>query len=181
MRNLLLAMFLALAAPTAALAQNATPAPSQTSVYQGLTQIELTDAQVQHYIAAISDMQAAMAGAPDDAGQPDPKVMAQLESIAKTYKFKDFDEFNSVAGNIAVVSDGIDPTTKTYVGADARVKQAMEDAKSDAEISPADKKALLDELDQELKNVTLVKFKGNIDLVIKNYDALNGGDAAPAK
>ncbi len=176
MRNLWIALVLALATPASA--ENAPPAAGQASVYQGLTQIALTDAQVRQYIAAIPDMQTAMAGAPDDAGQPDPKVMAQLETIAKKYSFKDFDEFNSVAGNIAVALDGVDPKTKTYVGAEERVKQAIAETKADPKLSPAEKKVSLEGLDQELQNVTPVKFKGNIELVVKNYDALNGSEGA---
>src|SRR6476620_9782650 len=55
--------------------------------------------------------------------QPDPKVMEQLEAIAKKYKFANYAEYDDVAENVGLVMSGIDPNTKKYVGPDAVIKK----------------------------------------------------------
>ena len=168
-----------LAAP--ALAEDAKPATEATgSNYDALQQVQLTDAQVANYIASVPEMQAAMGDAPADAAEPDAKTMAKLEIISKQHGFKDFNDYNTVAGNISLVLDGVDPETKTYVGADKLIAKSIADVKADKTMKEADRKATLAELQLQEKTVTPVKFKGNIDLVVKNYDKLTG-DQGPAK
>jgi len=170
----------ALGGVTPAFAQAAQPQPG-ASIYDGLQQIALTEAQVQNYIAAQVDMEAAMGDAAQNPGEPqDAKAVAKLEAVAKKYKFANYEEFNQVAGNLALVLDGVDPKTKKYVGAEALLKLAIDDVKADPKMAEADKKSTLAELSDELKTTTPVKFPANIDLAIKHYDALVGGDA-PAK
>jgi hypothetical protein len=161
-------------------AQSAAPSPAPDapgSVYDGLVQIALTDAQVQQYVAAQTDMETAMGDASADAGAAsDPKTIAKLDAVAKKYKFASYEEFNQVAGNLALALDGVDPKTKTYVGAEALLKQQVAAIKADTKLAAADKTETLAELNDELKNITPVKFHGNIDLVIKYYDSLAAPD-----
>ena len=145
------------------------------SIYEGLNQALLTEAQIKQYVAAQKDMEAIMGDAQADAAdKPDPKIMARLEATAKKYHFANYDEFTGVAGNIALVLDGVDPKTKKYVGAETVLKQAIADTQADAKTPPADRKEALAELNEELKNVTPLKFPANVDLVLKYYDALAG-------
>jgi len=46
--------------------------------------------------------------------QPDPKLQAEPEAVAKNSGFKDFAEYDNVAANILMVVAGIDPLTKRY-------------------------------------------------------------------
>jgi hypothetical protein len=165
---------------TPVFAGDAAPNSSVDSVYGALEQMPLTEDQIKHYVASLAEMQTAMGDAPADAAEPDAKTMTKLEAIARKYGFKDFAEYNNVAGNIAIVVDGIDPDAKTYVGADKMIERAIEDTKDEKQMSDADKKATVADLQAQLKNVTPIKYKGNIDLVLKYYDQL-GGEEKPAK
>ncbi len=156
MRAVLAAVALSLgllAAP--ALADEAQPATEAAgSSYDGLTQVQLTEAQVNGYIASVGDMQGAMGDVPADAAEPDAKTMAKLETIAKKYGFKDFAEYNTVAGNISLVLDGVDPQTKTYVGSDKLLAKSIADVKADKQMKEPDRKAALAELQAQQKAVT---------------------------
>ena len=147
-------------------------APTVNSVYHALEQAPLTADQVQHYIDAMPDMQAAMGDLPADAAEPDAATMAKLGDIARKHGFKDFDDYNTVAGNISLALDGVDPSAKTYVGAKALIERSIADVSADKQMSEADKKAALADLQMQLKTEPDVKYQGNIDLVLKNYDKL---------
>ncbi len=157
------------AAPSAAFAQTQQPgAPAEA-----LKQIALTEAQVQAYLAAQAEIEPILAKLPESASEkPDPKVLAQLEAIAKKNKFASYDEFEQVGANIGLVSDGVDPQTKKYVGADVVLKKQIAEIQADKKMPAADKKQALEEMNDALKSVEPVKFPGNIDLVVKYYDKI---------
>jgi hypothetical protein len=138
-----------------------------------LNQVQLSDAQVQAYLAAAAELAPILAKMPQEASdKPDPKAMAQLDAIAKKYKFASFEEFDGVAETIGLVTDGVDPQTKKYVGAEALLKQQIAEVQADAKMPAADKKEALAELNGALKGVAPVKFPGNIDIVLKYYDKI---------
>jgi hypothetical protein len=103
-------MALAAAIIFGALSQNAV-AQEGTPPDESVKQIALTDVQIENFIAAQKEMNAIIATAPQG-DQPDPKIMEQLEALAKKYKFANYAEFDDVAENIALVMSGIDPDTK---------------------------------------------------------------------
>ena len=171
-RSLAAAAILGLLAPLAPLGAQAL---AQAQAPQGpLPQIALTEAQIDAYLAADKEVEPILAKLPQtqDAPPPDAKTIAQLEAIAKTYKFASFDAFNVVGANIGLVADGIDPQSKKYVGEETLIKKQIADIAANAKMPAADKKAALDEMNQALKAVEPVKFPGNIDLVVKNYDKI---------
>jgi hypothetical protein len=148
--------------------------PPAQSIYANLKQAALTEAQVTQYLAAQKDMEAVFASAPADAGDKvDPATLAKLEAAAKKHQFASYDDFNAVAGNIAIVLDGVDDETKKYVGPEAVIKKTIADVKGDAKISDADKKEQVAELEGELKQVVPLKFPANIPVVLKFYDKLS--------
>jgi len=164
-------MALTAALTLGALSQNVV-AQEATSPDESLKQIALTDAQIESFIAAQKEMVPIVAKAPD-ADKPDPKVMEQLEAVAKKYKFANYAEFDDVDENIGLVMSGIDPDTKKYVGPDAVIKKEIASIDSE-KLAPNDKKGQLDELQSELKSpAEPVKFPANIDLVVKNYDKID--------
>jgi hypothetical protein len=164
-------MALAAALTLCALSQNVV-AQEPTSPGESLKQIALTDAQIESFIAAQKEMMPIVAKAPQG-DKPDPKIMEQLEAVAKKYNFANYDEFDDVAENIGLVMSGIDPDTKKYVGPDAVVQKEIAEVDSE-KLPPNDKKGQVDELQADLKSpVEPVKFPANIDLVVKNYDRLN--------
>jgi UV DNA damage repair endonuclease len=69
---------------------------------------------------------------------------------------------------------GIDPQTKKYVGSDAVIKQQIAEVQADKKMKAEDKKEALANLEMAQKaKVPEVENKGNIDLVVKNYDKLS--------
>ena len=148
------------------------PAPAAPPQQQQLKQIALTEKQVDGAVAASKDMDPITAKLQPNA-KPDPKVIAQLEAISKKNGFASYDEYNTVMDNIGLVFSGIDSNTKKYVGAEAVVKAQIAEVQADKKMSPKDKKAALDDLNAALKEpAPEVQNKGNIDLVVKNYDKL---------
>src|SRR5262245_4956733 len=164
-------MALTAALTLGALSQNVV-AQETTSPDENLKQIALTDAQIESLIGAQKEMLPIVAKAPD-ADKPDPKVMEQLEVVAKKYKFANYAEYRDVVENIGLVMSGIDPDTKKYLGPDAVIKRHI--AFIDSEnLAANDKKRQLEELQSKLKSLPEpVKFPANINLVEKNYEKIN--------
>jgi hypothetical protein len=159
-----------------ALAQNKmAPPPAQAAPpaqEPALKQIALTDKQIEGVISAQKDMDAITSKLSQDA-KPDPKVLAQLEGVAKKYGFANYDEYNTVMDNISLVMAGFDPATKKYVGTEAVIKSQIALVEADKKMSAKDKKEALDDLNSALKQPEIpVQNKGNIDLVGKYFDKL---------
>src|ERR1700748_2733236 len=160
-----------------ALAQAKPGAAPAQSAPQGqppeLKQIALTDKQIDGVLVAQKDMNPITDKLPDNSA-PDPKVIAQLEGIAKKNGFASYDEYNTVLDNISLVLGGIDPQTKKYVGTEAVIKSQIAQVEGDKKMSANDKKQALSDLNMALKAPgPQIENKGNIDLVEKNYDKLN--------
>jgi hypothetical protein len=148
------------------------PAPAAAAP-PAMKQMPLTEKQIEAVLVAQKDMNAITDKLPPDA-KPDPKVMAQLDGIAKKNGFAGSDDYNNVLDNINLVEAGIDPATKKYVGSEAVVKAQIAQVQADKKMSAKDKKQAIDDLNMALKAPEPpVQNKGNIDLVVKYYDKLN--------
>jgi hypothetical protein len=144
-----------------------------------LKQMALTDKQIDGVLAAQKDVDAITQKLPPNAAPP-PKAVAQLDAVAKKNGFANYNDYNDVVENITLVLSGIDPTTKKYVGFDAATKAQIAAVQANKQMSAKDKKDALADLNESLKSpAPPVENKGNIDLVVKNYDkladALGGG------
>lgn len=158
-------------APPAKQPAQAAP-PAQADQAPPIKQIALTDKQVDGALAASKEMDPITAKLAENA-QPDPKVVAQLEAIAKKNGFASYDEFNNVVDNISLVLGGFDPQTKKYVGPEAVLKAQIAQVQADKQMSAKDKKEALADLNEALKSPPpAVENKGNIELVTKSYDKL---------
>jgi hypothetical protein len=146
----------------------APPAGQQMQVKQ----MPLTQKQIDGAITATKEMDPITSKMQPNA-KPDPKVMAQLEGISKKNGFASYDEFNGVMDNISLVFGGIDPASKKYVGSEAVIKAQITQIQADKKMSAKDKKEALDDLNAALKQPEPpVENKGNIDLVVANFDKL---------
>jgi hypothetical protein len=155
-----------------ALAQNQTAPAQATTLLPPLKQLALTDKHIEGVIAAANDMDAITWKLPENA-KSDPKVIAQLDAVAKKFGLASYDEYNNVFDNISVVLAGFDPMSKKYVGTKAVIKAQIAQVQTDKNMSPKDKKDTLAVLNQELNAPELpIDNKGNIDLVAKYYDKL---------
>ena len=148
------------------------PAAAPPAQQPQLKQMALTEKQVDGAVAASKEMDPITAKLQPNA-KPDPKVIAQLEGIAKKNGFASYQEYNNVLDNISLVFNGIDPATKKYVGAEAVIKSEIAEVQADKKMSPKDKKQALEDLNMALKQpAPEVQNKANIDLVVKSYDKL---------
>jgi hypothetical protein len=178
-----LAMSLAAMSATGAFAQakqappakQAAPAPAPQAAAPAeapLKQIALTDKQIENVLASQKEMDAITEKLPEDA-KPDPKITAQLETVAKKYGFASYDDYNVVIDNVSLVLGGFDPQTKKYVGTEAVIKQQIAAVQADKKMSAKDKKEALADLNDQLKTpAPVIENKGNIDVVGKYYDKL---------
>ena len=99
-------MALTAALTLGALSQNVV-AQEATLPDENLKQIALTDAQIESFIGAQKEMVPIVAKAPE-ADKSDPKVMEQLEAVAKKYQFANYAEYRDVDENIGLVMSGMD-------------------------------------------------------------------------
>jgi hypothetical protein len=151
------------------------PALAQIGSPLQLKQTALTQKQIDDVLASQNEMNAITQKLRRNA-PPNSQVIAKLDDVAKKHDFASFDEYNTVIGNISIVMDGIDPQTKKYIGSDAGLQQQVEEVKANKKMSAADKKKALAELDFARKyKDPEVQNKGNIDLVIQNYDKIDAG------
>jgi hypothetical protein len=161
--RLMIAAVVALAA-----AHLSSPATAQT-----IKQIKLSDKQVDGFIAAQKDMAAItekMQGSTSD--KPDPKIQAELESVAKKHGFKDFAEYDDVAANISMIMAGIDPQTKEFTEPQIAIKKEIEEVTADKSIPEKEKKQMLEELNEALKSAAPIQNPSNIELVKKYFDKI---------
>ncbi len=170
-----LAAAIATASAGDALAQ-ASQAPKQTTpapqAAPALKQIVLTETQIEGVLAAQKDMDAITAKLADNA-RPDPRIIAQLEGVAKKDGFASYAEYNNIVDNISMVLAGFDPATKQYVGTETVIKAQIARVEADKKMSPNDKKEALADLNDALRSpASPIENKGNIDLVAKYYDKL---------
>ena len=151
-------------------AKEAAPPPPMEQA--PVKQMALTEAQVQGVLAAAKEMDPITEKLPDD-GKPDPKVLAQLDGVAKKNGFASYDDYNNVVDNISIVLAGFDPATKKYVGTEAVIKAQIAQVQADKKMPAKDKKEALADLNDALKSPgPAIENKGNIDLVAKYYDKL---------
>jgi len=165
MRNLVRSLSLA-----AALAFVAAPALAQDA----MKQIQLTEKQVQGYVAAQKDM-AAISEKMQGNSKPDAKMQSQMEAAIKKAGFANMDEYSAVADNIQLVMSGIDPETKNFSEPKVAIQKEIDEVKNDKSMSAEEKKQALAELNEALKAAEPVKFQGNVELVKKYYDQLDKG------
>src|SRR5258706_10564526 len=120
-----LAAAIAIASAGEALAQARQAPPQQTApapqAAPALKQIALTENQIEGVLAAQKDMDAITAKLADNA-RPDPRIIAQLEGVAKKDGFASYAEYNNIVDNISMVLAGFDPATKQYVGTETVIK-----------------------------------------------------------
>jgi hypothetical protein len=150
-------------------AKEAAPPPIQEAP---LKQMALTEKQVEGVLSAAKEMDPITEKLPEN-GKPDPKLLAQLDGVAKKNGFASYDEYNNVVDNVSIVLAGFDPATKKYVGTDAVIKAQIAQVQADKKMAAKDKKEALADLNDALKSPgPAIENKGNIDLVAKYYDKL---------
>jgi hypothetical protein len=128
-------------------------------------QIKLTEDQVTHFIAAQPDL-ASIASKIQAAGEkPNPALQAELEGIATKHGFGNFAELDDVAANISIVMAGLDSGTGNFVDPVDALKKERDEVQKDSSIPDADKKQLLDELNEAINTTPKLQYRENVDIV----------------
>jgi hypothetical protein len=168
--------FLALATAlvAAALVQLSGPVHAQPAADPPPKQIALTEKQVLAFIAAQKDIQPILETihAPSTDELP-PPVKAELDAAAKKHGFKDFNDYDEVTTNITMVIAGLDSKTKVFTEPAIAIKGEIQDVTANKDLPAADKKQMLDELNDALKSAPPIQFPNNIELVRKHYDRID--------
>src|SRR5467141_400403 len=136
---------------------------------QQVNQIKLTEKHIQGFMTAYENMAKLYENANPE---PDPKVEAQAEAVAKKNGFASLDEYDDVSTNITMIMSGIDPQTKKFTEPPEQIKNEIAALKADKSVPEADKKEGLAQLEAALKIAKPVQFKENIALVLKHFDQL---------
>ena len=113
-----------------------------------------------------------MAAIEDDDKADDPKIQAELEAIAKKHGFANFDEYNIVSANVWMVIAGVDALTKKFTDPRVALEAEIANITADQTTPAAEKKRVLDELNEALKATQPLQYSSNIDLVLKYYDKI---------
>ena len=66
------------------------------------------------------------------------------------------------------------PKTKAFTEPAAAIKQEIAEVSANKTMPAPEKKQMLEELNEALKSAQPIKFPGNIELVKKYYDKING-------
>lgn len=133
-------------------------------------QIKLTDKHIKGFIAAQNDMNKIAEKLQSDSEEPDEKMLAELEAIAKKNGFADLDELDQVAANISMVMAGIDPESGDYSDPTESIKKEIEEVKGDKSIPANEKKQILAELEEAQQMTPALEHPENI-AIVKKYRA----------
>jgi hypothetical protein len=169
---LAVAVCAASAQPSAVLAQGQTPGANA----QEPPQIQLSEKHILAFIAVQPDLEALEGQfAQGDTDNPDPKVVAQLEQLAKKHGFANLAELEAVGFTISWVMSGIDPMTKKYSEAYIRqsIREEIDAVRAEKSIPAKEKQEMIKELEAALAGVKPVTNRANIELVQKYYDRLD--------
>ena len=146
-----------------ALAQEtaATPEPKE----EAIKQIKLTETQVKSFIASQPDL-ATVAPKLQEAGDNiEPALQTELDTIAKKHGFANFDELDDVAANISIVMAGLDSKSGEFTEPVEALKKELSDVTADASIPDADKKQLMQELNEAISTTPRLEHIENVELV----------------
>ena len=148
--------------------------PGVATAQEWPKQIKLTEQHIRAFLATTNEMAKLVSGA--DLKElaetdPDPKVQAQAELVAKKNGFASLAEFSDVSENIFVIFMGIDPQNKFHEQAEL-IKQSISVLKTDNSVPEEEKKVRLAMLEEALQKVKPIRFKDNISLVRTYHDKL---------
>jgi len=166
-------MYRMLCLTIAALAVVLVTLPTSASAQVPATQIQLTEKNVEDFIAAQKDMSALAEKIRGAVKQASGKYKVERDAVTKRYGFRDYAEYDAVAINISMVMAAIDPQTKEYADPQTAIKKEIDDVRTDRTIPNNQKKQLLAELHEALKSAPSVQFPSNIELVRKYYDKID--------
>lgn len=139
---------------------------------QEIKQMQLSDKQVESFIAAQKDFAPLASKLLEGGEKPNDALTAELEGVAKKHGFASFAEYEDVGANISIVLEGLDRKSGTYTDPVDKMKKELEDIKADSSIPDEDKKLAIDDLNQEIAAAQPLQYKDNIEVVKKHREAI---------
>jgi hypothetical protein len=101
------------------------------------------------------------------------ETTAKLDAVARRNGLASYDEYKTIGENVGLVFGGFDTVTRKYVGKEALIRARIARVHADRKMSADNKKEAIQGLKDDLQlPLPLVKYKGNIDLVVKYFDEL---------
>lgn len=159
----------AVAASATALAMMLTGA---VALAQEIKQLQLTDKQIESFIAAQKDFAPLASKLLEGGEKPDESLTSELEVVAKKHGFQSFTEYEDVGANISIVLEGLDRKSGVYTDPVDKMKKELEDIEADSSIPEEDKKLAIDDLKQEIAAAQPLQFKENIEVVKKHRESI---------
>jgi hypothetical protein len=139
-------------------------------------QIKLTQATIDHLVAAQKQIRAAEGNAPQNESAPDPKLEGKIAGVVKASGFASMADYSAASYSVGMVLAGLDPDSGTFIGAKAALKKQIDEVTADKQMQPKEKKEALDELNAAMQSAGDDKpLPGNVDLVKANLSKLNEG------
>ncbi|GJE80744.1 hypothetical protein [Methylorubrum thiocyanatum] len=153
----------------------ASPPAAKAEAPEAGKEIALTQWQIDGLLVAQPELAKLTGGAPD---KPDPKAEAQAqgqaEAIVKRNGFASLEEFQDASDTVDAVLGGIDPETKSYVGATPLLKKQLAAVQADKAMPAQEKAETVKEIKEALAAGEPAKpSEANIALVTKNYVRLS--------
>ena len=138
-------------------------------------EVALTQGLIDGLLTAQPELAKLSGAAPD---KPDPKAeekaQREAEAIVKRSGFASLEAFQDTSDTVDAVLGGVDPETKTYVGATALLKKQLAAVQADTKLPAKEKAAAVKELKEALAEAEPAQpSQGNIALVTQNYARLS--------
>jgi len=136
-------------------------------------QIALTEKQIKGVLAASKEINTITDNTPEYIDKLSAETTAKLDAVARRNGLASYDEYKTIGENVGLVFGGFDTVTRRYIGKEAVIKMRAARIRADKKMSVEDKKEALQDLKDYLQlPLPLVKYKSNIDLVVKYFDEL---------
>ena len=135
-----------------------------------IKQIKLSEKHIEGFIAAHKDMADAIDKTSSE--KSDATAQAELDTVAKKFGFKDYNEYEDVITNISMVVYGIDPKTMAFTDPPTQAKRELDEAIANKSLPENEKKQLVEELTEQWKAMQPIMHPSNVDLVKKHYGKL---------
>jgi hypothetical protein len=138
-----------------------------------VSQMPLTEKQIQCFLAANTEVNEITDNAGEDIDKLAPGTVAKLDVVTKKHGLANYLEYKQIDANIGLVESGFDDVTRRYVGREALIKLRISRVKSDKKMSAESRTERLTELNDQFQfALPVVQYKGNIDIVAKYFDRL---------
>jgi len=137
-----------------------------------MEQVELTEDHITGYLQIAPKLSEMFDRIDKAGGEPDKKLVGELEALAKVGGFQSFEELEIVVSNINFVMSGIDEETGTFTEPVEVLKAELKDTQADKSIQGEEKEQLVASIKESIAQTPKLKYPGNVDIVKKHMKAL---------